>query len=95
MVEAKFYLTESQIAKTEETFDKFCASVQMNIPDPSLNLKSARRWDLFFGELGIVKSCIAAKPTVSVFLGFHSCESKYIITLAKSKCFILIGPDGT
>ena len=62
-----------------------------------LTLESARRWNLFFGESGIVKPDPdnAAKPTVSVFLGVHSSCSEHLITEAKSNGYMVIRPDGT
>ena len=96
MIGAKFYLTESQLAKTEATLSKLCQFLQINKPHPS-DRKSARRLNLFFGESGIVKQDPdnAAKPTVSVFLGVHSSCSEHLITEAKSKDYMVIRPDGT
>ena len=93
MIEAKFYLTESQLAKTEATLGNFCHFLQMNKPQSS-NKKSARRWNSFFGELGYVKPHNAAKSTVTVFLGFHSSYSEHLITEAKSKGYMVISPNG-
>ena len=93
MIEAKFYLTESQLAKTEATFSNFCHFLQMSKPQ-STNKKSARRWNSFFGELGYVKPHNAAKSAVTVFLGFHSSYSEHLITKAKSKGYMVIGPKG-
>jgi hypothetical protein len=67
----------------------------MNKPDPSAYRKSARHWNLFFGEFGILKGVITTKPTVSVFLGFLSSATEYLVTLAKSKDFISIRPGGS
>ena len=70
----------------------------MNKSYPS-NRKSARRWNLFFGESGIVKRDKAAKPTVSVFLGFHTSDAepyiRFLTNDAKSKGYMVIIPSGS
>ena len=93
MIEAKFYLTETQLTKTKATLVKFRHFLQMDKPT-SLGKKSARRWNSFFGELGYVKSDNATKPTAAVFLGFHSSYSERLITDAKSEGYMIISPNG-
>lgn len=48
-VKATFYLSESQLAKTEENSLKFRRFVKMDEPNHSYNLQSARRRNLFSG----------------------------------------------
>ena len=93
MIDANFYLTESQLAKTTENFTKFCDFVKMGQPDHSAR-KSRFHWNLLFGYEGIVEPDIAAQSTVSVFLAFHESNSDDLITAAKSQNFLLIGPEG-
>ena len=97
MVEDKFYLTESQLSKTEVTLGKFRNFVAMERPkaDTDETRKASRRWDMFFGDAGVVKAHLEQQPlTVSVFLGFHSSESESLLSLARDKGFMLMGPDG-
>ena len=97
IVEAKFYLTESQLSKTVTTLDNFCHFVAMERPNANSdeNRKASRRWDMFFGDAGVVKAHIVQQPpTVSVFLGFHSSDSEYLLSMAREKSFMLMGPDG-
>ena len=91
MVKAKYHLTQQQLSKTEETLRKFCEFVHMDQPDKS-DRKSRYRWNAFFGYEAVVQTDVI--PCVSVFLAFHESESDDLITAAKSKDFILIGPEG-
>ena len=97
MVEDRFYLTESQLSKTNATVEKFRQFIEMDRPNSNTDetRKASRRWDMFFGDAGVVKAHLVQQPpTVSVFLGFHSSESEYLLSLARDNGFVLMGPDG-
>lgn len=91
IVETKVNLTEAQVTKTEVTSKRFYDFV-MNEPTKTTSKIVARRWEYFFGEDGVIKLDIGTKPTIFVFIAFHTSSSEIIIASAKSKGFMLIGP---
>ena len=98
MIESKGFLTDAQLAKTVSTYKLFCRFLGTDLPELTGDSQchaQRRRWKVFFDkEDGIVRTNKDA-TTVSVFLGFNSAESEYLIHQAKEKAFTLIGPDGS
>jgi hypothetical protein len=98
MVESKYFLTDHAFKKTENTLEKFEQFLAMDKPqnsNDSRGRKLIRQWDDFFDtRRGFVKQKQEDIP-VSVFLGFHSIQYHYLVSKAKAKNFILIGPQGS
>ena len=91
MVESKYFLNDSQLEKTKETYKKFNTFLQSkrkssNTPE---NRAFNRIWNWFFSEEdGYVTR---DNLEVKVFLGVHSFDSDDIKEKAKKEVFKVIG----
>jgi hypothetical protein len=96
MIESKYFLTTDALGKTATTFANFVNFTRMKKPELQDRSKLATRWVRFFeGERSITRGRDGNEATVKVFLGFHACDSESLLDEAKSKSYMLIGPDGS